>query len=91
MNREIYPGGTPSPLTGDVQSTPGNIGVKVTGIINLPVTNTFLNGGEVLQYDPNSHSWVPRTSGFIQINGVTVSDDPLISVNTPKQILVNGA
>ena len=90
MNREIYPGGV-TVLSGDVQSQTGNTNVVVVGIQNVPVQSTFLDGGETLSYDPNSHSWVPTIRAAIQVNNVSVSDDLCMSVNVGQAVTVNGA
>lgn len=78
------------PLVGDVTSTAGSPNVTVTGLQNIPVQDTFFQGGEVLTYDPNTNNWTPLLRASIQINNVTISDDALVSVNVPKEILVNG-
>lgn len=92
MNREIVGGGGASiyPLAGDVVSTAGNATVIVAGIQGIPVTAAFLAGGEVLEYNPATHNWQPILRAAIQVNNLTVSDDYLISVNVPKEVLVNG-
>lgn len=93
MNREIViPGGAGIyPLTGDVLSQAGNQLVTVIGIQGIPVTVGLLLGGEVLEYNTNTHNWEANLRAAIQVNNVTVSDDYLITVNVPKMILVNGA
>lgn len=93
MNREIViPGGAGVyPLRGDVQSQAGNAQVTVTGLRNVPVLDTFLNGGEVLTYDPNLHNWVPMLRATIMVNNTPVSNDAVVTVNVDKPILVNGA
>lgn len=90
MNREVFPGGV-YPLTGDVVSQAGHTTVQVVGLLGVPITSTFLNGGEVLEYNPNTNNWEPILRAAIQVNGITVSDDPLIAVNVSKPILVNGS
>lgn len=91
MNRECaFPGGI-YPLVGDVQSTAGNQTVTVTGLQNVSIATPFVGGGEVLEYDVNSHTWIPTLRAAIQVNNITVSDDGLMSVNVPKQALVNGS
>lgn len=90
MNREIYPGGL-YPLQGDVVSQAGNTTVQVVGLQNIPIGNGTLLGGAVLAYNANSNNWEPTLDASIQVNSVTVSDDPLIAVNVAKPILVNGA
>lgn len=90
MNRESFPGGV-YPLIGDVVSQAGNSTVQVVGLLGVPITSTFLNGGEVLEYNPNTNNWEPILRADIQVNSLTASDDPLISVNVIKPILVNGA
>lgn len=90
MNREIYPGGI-YPLTGDVESQAGNQPVTVVGLQGIPVEQTFFDGGEYLEYNPNTHQWEPTLRASIQVNNITVSDDYLITVNVPKMVLVNGS
>jgi len=93
MNREIViPGGAGVyPLTGDVVSQAGNATVQVSGLRGVPITNTFLDGGEVLEYNVNTNNWEPTLRAAIQVNNVTVSDDYIITVNVPKMALVNGS
>jgi hypothetical protein len=93
MNREIViPGGAGVyPLTGDVLSQAGNPTVQVVGLRGIPVADSFLNGGEVLEYNVNTHSWEPVLRAAIQVNGITVSDDYIITVNVQKSVLVNGS
>ena len=79
------------PLAGDVQSTAGNQTVTVVGIQNIPILQAFLNGGEVLGYNPNTRQWMPTLRAAIQVDNVTVSDDYIITVNVPKMVLVNGS
>lgn len=92
MNREVVGGGGASiyPLTGDVLSTPGSPTVTVVGLQNIPVVQKFLTGGEYLEYNISSNSWLPTLRASIQVNGVTVSDDYEISVNTGSGVSVNG-
>jgi len=89
MNREI----TSSlwPLTGDVDAEAGNTLVRVIGIQGRTVDNPTLFGGEHIAYDPVTNHWIPFLEATIQVNGMTVSDDPYISVNVPKPVLVNGS
>lgn len=93
MNREIVcPSGAGIyPLIGDVLSQAGNQLVTVAGIQGVPVLNTFMDGGEVLEYNINTHSWTPTLRAAIQVNNVTVSDDYFITVNVAKMVLVNGS
>ena len=93
MNREIaVPGGAGVyPLTGDVASTAGNPQVRVTGLQGVPIAQPGFQGGEGLEYDINANNWVPTLRAAIQVNNLTVSDDPLISVNVANAILVNGS
>jgi hypothetical protein len=93
MNREIVqPGGAGIyPLMGDVASRAGNTLVTVTGLQTIPVDPSFPLGGADLQYNSNTHNWIPTLRASIQINNVTVSDDGWMSVNVPKETLVNGA
>lgn len=89
MNREIYPNSV-YPLQGDVTSQAGQSTVTVTGLQNIPVAggSTILNGS-LLAY--LNGTWTPTLRAAIQVNGVTVSDDYLITVNVPKPVLVNGS
>ncbi len=93
MNREIViPSGAGIyPLIGDVTSTAGNNRVVVTGLDGIPLAGGFPASGANLQYISSSNEWEPVVRASIQVNGLTVSDDPLISVNTVKPVLVNGA
>lgn len=93
MNREIVvPGGAGVyPLQGDVTSTAGNNTVKVTGFQGVPVQYLTLLGGETYQYNPNVAAWQPILIATVQVNNITVSTDPYVSVNVTKPILVNGA
>lgn len=90
MNREIYPGGI-YPLTGDVQSKAGQQTVTVIAIQGVPVQQTYLNGGEVLSYNPSTRQWEPRARAAIQVDNVTMSDDYTITVNVPRMVTVNGS
>jgi hypothetical protein len=92
LNREIFPGGI-YPLQGDVTSRAGSQNVTVTGLQGIPVAAGIPTSTALLTYDVNNHQWTAGSPGnsSIQVNGVSVSDDYIVSVNTPKQILVNGA
>ena len=90
MNREIV--GISAgiyPLIGDVTSTAGSNRVVVTGLEGIPLAGTFPLGGAGLQYLANTNQWTPELVATIQVNGLTVSDDGLVSVNVYKPILVN--
>jgi hypothetical protein len=89
MNREIYPGGI-YPLQGDLLSQAGNTNVRVVGLEGIPIQVKGMFGGEVMEYNVNSNQWVPTLRATIQVNGVTVSDDPEVFVNLVKPITVNG-
>jgi hypothetical protein len=93
MNREIVmPSGAGIyPLIGDIASQAGDTLVTVTGIQSIPVTSMLPPPGADLQYNGNTHNWTPTLRAAIQVNTVTASDDGLISVNVPKQTLVNGS
>lgn len=93
MNREIVlPGGAGLyPLTGDVLSTPGSPTARVIGIQGIPVLQSVVPSGAVLQYNQNNNEWEAILNAQIQVNGLTVSDDPWVSVNAAKPITVNGA
>lgn len=92
MNREIVqPGGAGVyPLTGDVTSQAGNAPVRVVGLQGVSIVSTSPLGGANLQFNPNTGQWTPILRAAIQVNGVTVSDDYIITVNVSKTILVNG-
>jgi hypothetical protein len=90
MNREIFPA-VLYPLIGDVRSQAGNQKVEVVGIVSIPIASTPTLSGQVLEYDLASNSWVPTLRASIQVNGMTVSDDYIVSVNVVKEILVNGS
>lgn len=93
MNREIIqPGGAGIyPVQGDVLSQAGNATVTVVGLQGVTIATTFLDGGEVLEYNTNTHQWTPTLRAAIQVNNVTVSDDYIVAVNLPNPILINGA
>lgn len=93
MNREIVlPGGAGVyPLTGDILSTAGNATVTVTGLQGIGIDPVNPSTGANLQYSSATQKWEPTLRAAIQVNGVTASDDGLISVNVAKQTLVNGA
>lgn len=92
MNREIViPGGAGIyPLQGDVQSQAGSSRVQVVGIQGTPVLDTFFNGGEVLEYNPNTNQWTPVVQPGIQVNSFNSTGDYILSVNVPTPITVNG-
>lgn len=92
MNRLITTGGASVyPLTGDVESQAGNPTVTVVGINGIQVDNPTMYGGEVVEYNVNTHTWTPTLRAAIQVNNVTVSDDYIITVNVAKIPLVNGS
>lgn len=92
MNRETFPGGI-YPLQGDVQSQAGASKVAVVGLQNTPVVSAPPIDQDKLVYQLTAGAWVPTPdpNTSILVNGVSVSDDYLVTVNSPKQILVNGA
>jgi hypothetical protein len=90
MNREIFPA-VLYPLVGDVQSQAGNQAVEVVGILSVPIVQSLNLSGQVLEYNLAQNSWVPTLRASIQVNGMTVSDDYLVSINVVKEILVNGS
>jgi hypothetical protein len=92
MNREVViPGGAGIyPLQGDVASSAGNSTVKVTGFQGVALDNLTLTGGMTHQYNPSTGTWQPMLVATIQVNGITVSTDPWVSVNKTKPITVNG-
>jgi hypothetical protein len=85
MSAGIYP------LIGDVTSTAGSNRVVVTGLQSIPVQNAFPLAGAFLEYNTNTNEWEAIVRASVQVNGLTVSDDPWISVNARKPIQVNGA
>jgi hypothetical protein len=89
MNREIYPA-TLYPVTGDVQSTPGNAQVVVVGIQHIPVLDATMSGGEVLEYNLTNNQWEPKLRGVILVDGLVVSDDYWISVDVASPITIDG-
>jgi len=92
MNREIV--GLAAgiyPLVGDVSSTAGSPRVTVVGLQTIPVQNAVPSPGAGLEYNANTNEWEPTLRATVQVNGLTVSDDGLVSVNVVKPILVNGA
>lgn len=93
MNREVViPGGAGIyPLQGDVESTAGNQNVTVVGWQGTPIAPNTNESGSIYQFDQSVNEWVPILRASIQVNGISVSDDPLISVNVAKPILVNGS
>lgn len=93
MNREcVVPGGAGIyPLQGDVKSSAGNNTVVVTGLNGVALGSQTLVGGQVHQYNPATNNWEPTLRATVQVNSITVSDDPYISVNVTKPVLVNGA
>jgi hypothetical protein len=93
MNREcIQPGGAGIyPLIGDVTSSAGNNRVAVTGLQSIPLSSTTPLPGSGIEYNANNSQWEPTLIATIQVNGLTLSDDGLVSVNVVKPILVNGS
>lgn len=91
MNREVViPGGAGVyPLTGDVQSSAGSPTVRVTGIQGIPVEAVVPDPGAVLTYNASNADWEPIQRACIQVNGLSVSDDYDMSVNT-THVEVNG-
>lgn len=89
MNREIT--SNLWPLSGDVFTQAGSVDVTVTGLNNIPLESVTLAGGEAIVFDPNVASWTPRLQACIQVNNITISDDPYVSVNVAKPVLINGA
>jgi hypothetical protein len=93
MNRElVIPGGAGLyPLAGDVTSSAGNPLARVIGIQGIPVIAGIPGSGASFQFNQNLVEWQPTLIAQVQINGITVSDDPLVSVNAGKPIKINGA
>jgi hypothetical protein len=100
-NREIIggAGGTLSILQGDVETTPGNANVTVTGIQGISVVSPaldFPDAGSILTLDQagtqtGGPEWVPVTMRGIMVNGILVSTDQEISVNSPGDVSINGS
>ena len=92
MNRElVQPGGAGIyPLVGDVASTAGSPTVRVTGLQGVPLQFTALSSGAMWQYNANANQWQPILVAVIQVNGITISDDPTITVNVNRPIKING-
>lgn len=93
MNREIVQSGGGAgiyPLVGDVTSTAGSPTVVVTGLQGTPLGMGVLRSGEELQYNGSVNQWQPILNAVIQVNGITVSDDPTITVNINRPIKING-
>ena len=64
-NNQIFPNST-LPLTGDVQSTPGDPTVRVQGFQKTPVSSTPPQDGQVYVYVADINQWVaadPIVSG----------------------------
>lgn len=92
MNRECaMPGGAGIyPLAGDVKSSAGSSSVTVTGLQTIPVSSTFPVAGASLEYSLANSNWAPALRQSIQVNGVSCSDDYIISINVVKEVLFNG-
>jgi hypothetical protein len=99
-NREItVGGGTLGVLQGDVQTTPGSPNVTVTGIQGIAVVSPaldFPSSGSILTLDQTGTvtggpEWVPTTLKGILVNGVLVSTDTIITINSPGNVSVNGS
>ena len=78
------------PLSGDVTSSAGNSSVRVTGLQGISLQSGVPGAGAELQFNQNAVQWQPLVIAQIQVNGISVSDDPLVSVNATKPITVNG-
>jgi hypothetical protein len=58
MNQQLLPQ-TTYPIAGDVQSTPGNPLVKVTGMQATPISAQPPQDGQIYIYDANTNSLIP--------------------------------
>ena len=75
-NQQIFPNST-YPLTGDIQSAPGDPSTTVVAIQSIPVSTTHPTEKQVLT--SISNVWTPAgnvvNNASIEINGTSVSDD----------------
>lgn len=82
MNQETFPASL-FPLRGDVSAEAGAISVRVQGIQNTPVTATPPTDGQTLAYVAASNLLVWSSGGaVVRINGIGVSSDYLLLLNT---------
>lgn len=93
MNQQLFPQSV-YPITGDVQSTPGQSQIRVVGLQGVPISIAGPIGGNVLTYIASTGQYTPSGSVLnndsISVNGVPVSDDYSISVKSvSKDILIN--
>jgi hypothetical protein len=91
MNRETYPASM-SPLVGDVTAGAGARQTTVVGIQNTPVSSASPNDQDLLRYNFTNSQWepTPDSNVALYVNGIPVSNDPVIYVNAAALITVNG-
>lgn len=81
-NQQLFPSSI-YPSSGDLQTTPGSPNTTVVGLQTVPIVNTAPTTGQVLAY--LNSKWTPAGSlsdnDSISVNGTTVSDDYLASIN----------
>ena len=89
-NQQIFPNST-YPLTGDIQSAPGDPSTTVVAIQSIPVSTTHPTEKQVLT--SISNVWTPAgnvvNNASIEVNGTSVSDDYDVSaggVDTAVQV-----
>lgn len=82
MNRVIYPASA-YPLSGDLQSHPGDTKTAVVGIQGVAVTQVTMQGGEVLAYDLQTNAWVPRK--------LASTDLPVATASTVGAVMPDGS
>lgn len=81
-NRENFPASL-FPLRGDISAEAGATTVLVQGIQNIPVTTVVPVDGQSLVYDAVDNKLVWGVgAGIVQINGVGVSADLVLLLNT---------
>lgn len=81
-NLESYPASL-FPLRGDVSAEAGNTTVRVQGIQTIPFTNTPPVNGQVPTFvAANSDIEWGQGKSAVFINGIGVSEDYLILINT---------
>ena len=81
MNSETYPASL-FPLRGDVSAEAGDIVVRVQGIQGIPITAAPPTNGQGLAYSAVNNDLEWGIGGTVQTNGVGVSSDFLILINT---------
>lgn len=91
MNRETYPASL-SPMTGDAVAGVGAKQTTVVGIQNTPIASTTPNDQDVLRFNFTDGAWEPTADPNVAIfiNGVPVSDDPVVYINAGPLVQING-